>query len=88
MIATADSLNWTVAGSHRPQSAPAARRVKVDGAVVCEQDQPTQAADPAVWGVVRLDRADYAALFVSKLGPLVGTWLLENSYTTQGEGEP
>ena len=38
--------------------------------------------------LVRLDRADYATMFVSKLGPLVGTWLLENQHSTQGEGNP
>ena len=38
--------------------------------------------------LLRLDRADYAMMFVSKLGPLVGAWLLENRTTTQGEGQP
>lgn len=61
---------------------------------ISENEGLLSGAGEALWNTVelgillRLDQADYATLFVSKLGPLVGAWLLENQYSTQGGGEP
>ena len=61
---------------------------------ITDNEDMLSGAGEALWNtvelgiLVRLKRADYSALFVSQLGPLVGTWLLENGYVTQGAGPP
>lgn len=61
---------------------------------ITNNEASLKGAGEAVWDTVelgilaRLDRADYATLFVTKLGPLVGTWLLENGRNTQGGTTP